>query len=229
MANYNQAPKILAEGTRFRGDTGKAIRSHDLETAIMNGLGDRDIAMMKVMFFLTGQAQDGQSFGVAEKTICERCNISEQGYKNARKKLVNMGWLKHDKGVITILYDNIYNYKLGITENTPKIGDNSEHPNKDLTKLGITENTPLGITENTHNNIINSITSNNIIAPALSPDGAKPPLEGQQKEEDSPIGEITLEMLGKIDQRKIQRVSQSLVKIVDIPKAGIYKLAGMEV
>lgn len=62
----------------------------------------------------------------------------------------------------------------------------------------------MGITENTHNNIINSITSNNIIAPALSPIGAKPPLEGQQKEEvkreeDNPIGEITLEMLGKID------------------------------
>ena len=240
MANYNQAPKILAEGTRFRGETGKAIRSHDLETAIMNGLGDRDIAMMKVMFFLTGQAQDGQSFGVAEKTICERCNISERGYKSARKKLVEKGWIKHEEGKITILYDNIYNYKQGITENTPKIGDNSEHPNNELTKQrvtentpilkqGVTENTPLGITENTHNNIINSITSNNIIAPALSPDGAKPPLEGQQKEEDSPIGEITLEMLGKIDQRKIQRVSQSLVKIVDIPKAGIYKLAGMEV
>ncbi len=52
--------------------------------------------MAKIMYFLTGNAAD--SFRVSEKTICERCNISESGYKNARKKLVEKGWLFHKPG-----------------------------------------------------------------------------------------------------------------------------------
>ena len=63
--------------------------------------------MMKVMFFLTGNAE---GFRVSEKTIMERCNISESGYKNARKKLVEMGWLNHKSGdYIQVNYDKIFN------------------------------------------------------------------------------------------------------------------------
>lgn len=165
MANLQQAPALLAKGERFRGENGKAIRSHDLETAIWNGLGERDMAMAKIMFFLTGQAQDGK-FKVPEKTIMDRCNLSERGYKGARKKLVEKGWIEHQEGKIVVLYDNIYAAK-GCTENTSIIkGDNTEHPIEvkgctESTSLGCTECTSEGVTENTHNNI-RKYNNNNI-------------------------------------------------------------------
>lgn len=49
------------------------------------------------MFFLTGNADNG-SFAVAEKTIMDRCGISETTYKKARKSLVEKGWLIHNVG-----------------------------------------------------------------------------------------------------------------------------------
>ena len=111
MANLNQAPKLLSNGEKYKDPNkmGKAIRTHELEMKIMNGLGDRDMAMLKIMLFLTGNANDG-SFRVAEKTICERCNISESGYKTARKKLIARGWITLKPGEeIIVNYDNMYN------------------------------------------------------------------------------------------------------------------------
>ena len=52
--------------------------------------------MYKVMMFLTGNAEN--EFKVSEKTVMDRCNISESGYKKARKKLVEMGWINHMPG-----------------------------------------------------------------------------------------------------------------------------------
>ena len=46
MANYNQAPAIKYNGAKYRDSKnwGKAIRTHELEAAIMCGLGERDMA-----------------------------------------------------------------------------------------------------------------------------------------------------------------------------------------
>lgn len=160
MPNLQQAPAIKYSGEKDR-DTkrmGKAIRTHELETAIMCGLGDRDMAMMKIMFFLTGNAE---GFKVAEKTICERCNMSESGYKKARKKLVDMGWISLIPGeMIIVNYDAIYCGK-GITENTSSNENEKSKGITENTSLGITENTSMGITENTYNNISNNINKQN--------------------------------------------------------------------
>lgn len=155
MANYNQAPQIKYNGEKYRDSKGwgKAIRTHELETAIMNGLGERDMAMLKIMLFLTGNAE---GFGVAEKTICERCNMSESGYRKARKKLEEKNWITVTDGKIIVNYNVI----LGITENTPIIHSQKTMGITENTPLTITENTPLGITENTHNSISDSIKDN---------------------------------------------------------------------
>ena len=167
MANNQQAPTLLAKGEKMNTKTkwGKAIRTHELETAIMCGLGERDMAMLKIMLFLTGNAADG-SFKVAEKTICERCKISESGYKTARKKLVAMGWitLKASES-ITVNYDVILNqYRKGITENTPtenlkSMGYTEKSPQgyTEKSPQGYTEKSPQGYTEKSHNNISNNI------------------------------------------------------------------------
>ena len=154
MANYNQAPAIVYQGEKNRDSKkwGKAIRTHELETAIMCGLGERDFAAMKVMLFLTGNAE---GFQVAEKTIMERCNISESAYKNARKKLVEKGWIICVPGKsITVNYNAIYK---GISQNTPIKEKEKTEGYCQNTPQGISQNTPQGYCQNTYNNITNNI------------------------------------------------------------------------
>ena len=108
MPNLQQAPQIKYNGEKYKDSKGwgKAIRPHELESAIFCGLGERDYVACKIMLFLTGNAE---GFRVAEKTIIDRCNISESAYKNARKKLVTMGWITHNPGEsITVNYNKIY-------------------------------------------------------------------------------------------------------------------------
>ena len=136
MANYQQAPIIKNIGDKFQKDNGmgRAIRNHSLEEAIARGLGERDFAAYKVMMFLTGNAE---GFAVAEKTICERCNISELAYKKARKKLVEMGWIIHEPSKsITVNYNEIMRY----SQNTSEVEKETE---------GYSQNTSKGYFQNT--------------------------------------------------------------------------------
>ena len=161
MANMNQAPFIRYNGEKNK-DTrgwGKAIRTHELESKIMCGLGDRDMVALKIMLFLTGNA-DG--FQVAEKTIMDRCNISETAYKKARKKLADeLGWITHVPGkAIIVNYGVIYNGK-GVTDDTPILEDDRAMGYSDNTSKGYSEKSPLGYSYNTHNNIRNNINKQN--------------------------------------------------------------------
>ena len=122
MESYSQAPMLKHNGKKDQSphNWGKAIRTHDLETAIFRCLGQKDYAMAKVMLFLTG---NGEGFKVAEKTILERCNISESGYKNARKKLIEKGWITHKPSdFIQVNYSKIFtdykNLRLGYSDET---------------------------------------------------------------------------------------------------------------
>lgn len=109
MPNYEQAPTLLSIGDKILNpECAKAIRPHELETAIMNCLNSRDIVAFKIMFYLTGQSSIG-NFRIAEKTILNHCNISHNAYITARKKLVDMGWLRFIPGeTIIIDYPKIY-------------------------------------------------------------------------------------------------------------------------
>jgi DNA-binding FadR family transcriptional regulator len=60
-----------------------------------------------LILFLTGNADNG-SFAVAEKTVCDRCGFDKSTYRRARQALVAKGWIEHEKGKITVLYDAIY-------------------------------------------------------------------------------------------------------------------------
>lgn len=161
MPNYNQAPRIKHVGNKMtdRSKMGFAQRSHEVETAIMCGLGERDMAMLKIMLFLTGNAE---GFQVPESTICQRCNISPTGYKNARRKLVEKGWLRAEDGYIVVDFNAILSQqKQGSTENTPipkvsgamgstqclvganQVKKQTSTENTSISVKGSTENTPI--------------------------------------------------------------------------------------
>lgn len=184
MANYNQAPELKAIGQKQRDSKkwGKAIRTHELEMKIMCGLGDRDFAAMKIMLFLTGNAAN-EGFRVAEKTIMERCNISESAYKNARKKLISMGWISHEAGKhITVNYDMVYGGK-GDTDNTPNEETQKTMGITDNTPKGYIENTPSGYRENTYNNIRNNITKYDNVGEIEKPTALSISLQSNEEEE----------------------------------------------
>lgn len=107
MPNLNQAPELKAIGKKDK--PGAFMRRPiELEEGMMNLLGPRDFAQFKLMMFLTGNAADS-GFRIAEKTVCNRCNISEAVYKTARAALVKRGWLIHEPAVsITVNYTQIY-------------------------------------------------------------------------------------------------------------------------
>lgn len=165
MAFYNQAPILKSKGEKNRDKKWHmAIRTNHLESIIMNGLTGKEGAQLKLMWFLTGNADNG-SFAVAEATVLSRCGMSESTYKNARKSLVEKGWIIHkpsangQQGEIIVDYDAIYKSAENI-ENTPT-NDNENTPlNFDYTSKGIIDNT--------HNNISKNINSNNIKSNIIS-------------------------------------------------------------
>ena len=171
MESYSQAPMLKHNGKKDQSphNWGKAIRTHDLEAAIFRCLGNQDYAMAKIMLFLTGNAE---GFRIAEKTILERCNISESGYKGARKKLIAKGWITHKPSdFIQVNYSKIFsdykNLRLGYTDETEE-----KASVKPLDKPAIPFSTnetgfserETGFSEQTYNNINNNISNrkNNI-------------------------------------------------------------------
>lgn len=171
MPTYNQAPVIKYKGNKLKDSKGwgKTIRTHELEWKFMSELGERDMAMLKIMLFLTGNAE---GFAVAEKTICDRCNISSSGYRTARKKLSDKGWITCDTSnkTITVNYNVIFGDETASEKGSVPTSsenrseeerqENSEETISENRAMGISENTPETISENTHNNIRNSINNN---------------------------------------------------------------------
>ena len=165
MNYFTKAPELRHNGEKNQSPYGwgKAIRTHELEAAINNGLGQKDFAMHKLMLFLTGNAE---GFKVPEKTVLQRCNISESGYKRARKKLAEMGWIFYKPGqYIQVNYNRIFK------DFRDKSGGCSDEPREDedtVAKVIISnpQRYPSGknefpqgaenrFPENTHNNINN--------------------------------------------------------------------------
>lgn len=117
QGNRQQAPTLIHDGDKMLDNKkwGFAQRSHELEIAMMNGLGAQDMSALKIMLFFTGNAGDG-SFVVPCKTVMERCNITKPSYYKARKKLVEMGWIdapeedNDNGGQIIVHFDNILNW-----------------------------------------------------------------------------------------------------------------------
>lgn len=186
MANFKQAPLLKSKGEKNRNNKWHtAIRTHHLESLIMNGIDGKCGAQLKIMFFLTGHAAD-KGFAVAEKTIMSRCGIAETTYKKARKALVKKGWIIHNpskngvQGEIIVDYDAIYatEYKKNTEENskneddiesTPKTDTENKKPDIEKSSEGDVEDTYNIITDSISNNInSNTISSKDPVARAIA-------------------------------------------------------------
>ncbi len=170
MGYFEQSPELRHNGEKNQSPHGwgKAIRTHELEAAINCCLGPKDAAMVKIMYFLTGNAE---GFRVSEKTIMNRCNISESGYKKARKKLAQMQWIFHEAGeYIQVNFNKIFSdYKAlearssqcspekAGTTTAMEVNSNPSEVSSVYAARNA-EKTECRIPENTYNNINNNIT-----------------------------------------------------------------------
>lgn len=127
MPNHNQAPILSYRGDKMTSNeiAGFAQRSHDLEKAIMTGLGPQDTAQLKIMFALTANAE---GFACAEKTILERTGLAHKTYVDNRKKLIEKGWLILDEKKLIVNVEKILNPNTSIF-NDPNTSIKNGHPN----------------------------------------------------------------------------------------------------
>ena len=169
MGVFIQAPILRANGEKNRDKKwGMAMRTNHLESIIFNGLTGKEGAQLKLILFLTGNADNG-SFAVPEATVMSRCGMSETTYKSARKKLIEKGWIIHkpsengQQGEIIVDYDAIYKSAENI-ENTPSADIDNTPLNFEYTSAGVIDNT-----HNIGKNInLNNINLNNINKPKVS-------------------------------------------------------------
>ena len=107
----DQAPRIKNNGEKKlkNSKNGFAMRPHDLETIFFNLIPYKNIVQLKVMLYLTGNAE---GFRLIKDATLERLNVSSSAYYNARKDLVDKGWISVEEGkdfsYIVINYNKIY-------------------------------------------------------------------------------------------------------------------------
>lgn len=90
MPNITQAPVLKYDGAKNLGNNFYAI-PQDIADIIFKELGNSS-AQLRIMLVLIGTKPD---FLVSEKWILERTGLSHGSYINARKALVEKGWITH--------------------------------------------------------------------------------------------------------------------------------------
>ena len=88
MANYNQAPVLRFNGQK-QLKNGFYTIPQDLTDIIFKELGNSS-AQLRLMIVLLGTKE---GFGISEKWICDRTGLQKASYINARKALIERGWL----------------------------------------------------------------------------------------------------------------------------------------
>lgn len=110
MGTLKTAPTIVYNGKKQQKcddanlDWG-TIRTNRLERILFNTIPTRNAAELKVMLVLTGQAE---GFKAPQSWVEAQCGITHSAYMNARKALVERGWLTHEDNCITVNFDEIY-------------------------------------------------------------------------------------------------------------------------
>ena len=108
---FCQAPTLVNIGKGYRPSDWKNYGNNVIDGYLAQKICEACGAQMgarEVLRFFIGCA-DG--FKIAEKTVCERCNIDERTYRRARKFLQENNFILVYGGMIEVNYEAIYNFK----------------------------------------------------------------------------------------------------------------------
>lgn len=111
MANYRKAPKLYHIGSKNIKDKKEPtfVIPQRIIQKIFSGIDGNKGNQIKLIMTLLGTIGDG-SFAVTEAWITEVCGFSQPAYINARKALVNLGWVTLSKNIMTVNIENILTY-----------------------------------------------------------------------------------------------------------------------
>ena len=101
MPNYKQAPKLYHNKSSFNCKNYYNL-PQELMDCIFKQLDGKCGNQIKLMTVLLGTLGDG-TFGVSEAWICDRTGMIQQTYSNARKALVERGWIYVEDSKIYVL------------------------------------------------------------------------------------------------------------------------------
>ena len=107
MAHYEQAPMLYFNGSKTQDNTTNQTYQipQKLADIIFNTLGNAS-AQLRIMLVLCGTKE---GFSISEKWILERTGLQHASYINARKSLVEKGWLTLiNSQKLIVNYDIIY-------------------------------------------------------------------------------------------------------------------------
>ena len=209
MPNYKQAPKLYHNKSSFNCKNYYNL-PQELMDCIFQQLDGKCGNQIKLMTVLLGTLGDG-TFGVSEAWICDRTGMIQQTYSNARKALVERGWIYVEDSKIYVLPTIIrygFHYPEGATKeereaikiatiskcvNDLKIQFNIEPKGQyDIVKQGQSEIVPKGQYDIVYNKInINKEEQSNksLGLSSLRADNPKPlenfQIEGEISQEDA--------------------------------------------
>ena len=209
MPNYKQAPKLYHNKSSFNCKNYYNL-PQELMDYVFKQLDGKCGNQIKLMTVLLGTLGDG-TFGVSEAWICDRTGMIQQTYSNARKALVERGWIYVEDSKIYVLPTIIrygFHYPEGATKeereaikiatiskcvNDLKIQFNIEPKGQyDIVKQGQSEIVPKGQYDIVYNKInINKEEQSNksLGLSSLRADNPKPlenfQIEGEISQEDA--------------------------------------------
>ena len=153
MGNTRQAPILIHEGAIMNSPQFYLIDQSLIES-IFRQLSGKNGNALKLILFLLGNSGSG-SFRVSEKKVEDATGMSKKSYQRARAELIEMGWLRHEKGKLIVLVHKIID-----TESEVDRGVNKTTL-EESSKLdrGVNKEV-LGSHVDGHNNISNNIKNN---------------------------------------------------------------------
>ena len=144
MAHYEQAPILCFNGSKAQSNATNQTYQipQRLADIIFNTLGNAS-AQIRIMLVLCGTKE---GFSISENWILERTGLQHASYINARKSLIEKGWLTLiNQQKLIVNYDVIYSNTILPKESNTILLQNSN------TTLHIINNTTDKIIDNNNN------------------------------------------------------------------------------
>lgn len=104
--NLKQAPKLIHRGFIKESDDFYCKIPLRIRTAIFTKISGKNGNAIKLILYLIENQGNG-SFRVTEKDVEVKTGMNEKSYRRARQFLIDLGWITHDKGMITVNIDKI--------------------------------------------------------------------------------------------------------------------------
>ena len=211
--NYQQAPELKFIGEKQKGNQSYII-PQELADIIFKELGNSS-AQLRIMMVLIGTKE---GFKISEQWILDRTGLQHSSYINARKALIERGWLNLEAAQsITVNFNNIRGNTI-----LPRNTILRQRGNTILRQRG---NTTIPITNNITNNITNKGETEREVpsfrgTPLQEETSLRDsfvPKESQNHEEKKSYPKITIDYLDSIGC-KYEKLDNNLIKVIDTEK-----------